>query len=47
MKSGICAMLMVKCKKICWRTLDEGGTLIFMEKKMLKLNDLAFSLDVD
>jgi hypothetical protein len=38
---------MAKHKKIYWRTLDEGNTLIFLEEKMLKLNDLPFSLDVD
>ncbi len=47
MKSGVCGMLMAKHKKIYRRTLDEGNALIFLEEKMLKLNELAFSLDVD
>jgi hypothetical protein len=37
MKSGVCVMLMAERKRIYWRTLDEGGTLIFLEKKMLRL----------
>jgi hypothetical protein len=47
MKNGVCVMLMADHKRTYWKTLDEGSTLIVLEKKMLKLNDLAFSLDVD